>query len=157
MKHKHQFTLASHCTCTDFQPTYIPCSEYSELNSSSVIYSLITAISNTILSHWLSSGVGGSLWISVISNSYLLISRLSDHDILISRNFSQISGFSRPKLLWGDFPAGGCACGLARLETRFLICVARKGNPCPSMSMLWATMVAKDNVEVLNAGRWTIK
>ena len=47
--------------------------------------------------------------------------------------------------------------GLARLETR---CVARKGNPCPSMSMLWAIMVAivlpsipKDNMEALNAGR----
>ena len=43
-----------------------------------------------------------------------------------------------------------------RLETR---CVARKGNPCPSMSMLWAIVVAsvlpsipKDNMEALNAG-----
>ena len=39
--------------------------------------------------------------------------------------------------------------GLARLG------VARKGNPCPSMSMLWATMVesAIDNRPPSNIGR----
>ena len=68
-------------------------------------HSLITAVSNTILSHWLSSGVGGSLWFPTLTCWFpaLVIMINNILCLVISRNFSRISGFWRPWFLVGGF------------------------------------------------------